>query len=566
MGRGGAIEARGLSYRYDPAEGLGLSPAEGYALRDVDLTIAPGEYVLLCGASGSGKSTLCRALNGLVPHFHGGRLEGHLTVDGLETRDHPVAELFAHVGLVFQNPQAQLFNSTVERELAFGLESLGLSPSEIRRRVRWAAQVVGIEHLLERSPRQLSGGEEQLVAIGAILALRPAILVLDEPFANLDPAGAARVRAVLREIHRLGTTVVVAEHRLHDLVADADRMVVLHQGRVVLDGPPRQVLREDVTRYGLNLPLSVRLFQEWGRPEVPLTVEEAMTLTPTPTPLPLPPQSWGGPRGGGEGEGGWGVRVRGEGPALEARDLSFAFDGLLALQGVSLTVGRGECVALVGANGSGKTTLVKHFVGLHRPASGQVLVLGRSTRGVRVAELARQVGLVFQNPNDQFFAPSVREEIEVGPQALGLYDPTCCEELIALFGMEPLLERSPYRLSEGEKKRVTFAAVMAWRPEVIVLDEPTTGQDKPFRDGLTRLLGELRARGHTVVLVTHDLEFAEANAGRWIVLAGGRVVADGPPGAVMADEAAMAAANLRPTQAFQLARALGVPYGECVDG
>ncbi|HID87852.1 MAG TPA: ABC transporter ATP-binding protein, partial [Anaerolineae bacterium] len=216
---------------------------------------------------------------------------------------------------------------------------------------------------------------------------------------------------------------------------------------------------------------------------------------------------------------------------------------------------------LVGANGSGKTTLVKHFVGLHRPAGGQVLVLGRSTQGVRVAELARQVGLVFQNPNDQFFAPSVREEIEVGPRALGLYDPACCEELIALFGMEPLLERSPYRLSEGEKKRVTFAAVMAWQPEIIVLDEPTTGQDKPFRDGLTRLLGELRARGHTVVLVTHDLEFAEANAERWIVLAGGRVVADGPPGAVMADEAAMAAANLRPTQAFRLARALEVPYG-----
>ncbi|HID64502.1 MAG TPA: ABC transporter ATP-binding protein [Anaerolineae bacterium] len=241
LGREGVIEARGLSYRYNLAE--------GYALHGVDLTIAPGEYVLLCGASGSGKSTFCRALNGLVPHFHGGRLEGRLTVDGLETRDHPVAELFAHVGLVFQNPQAQLFNSTVERELAFGLESLGLSPDKIRRRVRWAARVVGIEHLLERSPHQLSGGEEQLVAIGAILALRPAILVLDEPFANLDPAGAARVRTVLREIHRLGTTIVVAEHRLHDLVADADRMVVLHRGQVILDGPPRQVLREDVTRY-----------------------------------------------------------------------------------------------------------------------------------------------------------------------------------------------------------------------------------------------------------------------------------------------------------------------------
>ena len=535
----GAIEARGLGYRY---------PAEGYALRDVNLTIAPGEYVLLCGASGSGKSTLCRALNGLVPHFHGGWLEGHLRVDGLETRDHPVAELFAHVGLVFQNPQAQLFNSTVERELAFGLESLGLSPQEIRRRVRWAAEVLDIEHLLERSPRQLSGGEEQLVAIGAILALRPAILVLDEPFANLDPAGAARVRAILRKIHHMGTTVVVAEHRLHELVADADRMVVLHRGQVVMDGPPRQVLREDVARYGLEPPLPVRLFREWGRSEIPLTVEEAQALL-TLTPLPHPPLLSPAAQETG---------VRGEVPALEARDVYFAFDGQEVLRGVSLTVRRGECVALVGANGSGKTTLIKHFVGLHRPVRGQVLVLGRSTRGRRVADLARQVGLVFQNPNDQLFAPSVQEEIEAGPRALGLYDPACREELIALFGIKPLQERSPYRLSEGEKKRVTFAAVMAWRPEILVLDEPTTGQDKPFRDRLTRLLGELRARGHTVVLVTHDLEFAEANAERWVVLAQGRVVADGSPGAVMADKAAMVEANLRPTQAFQLARALGL--------
>lgn len=541
MERGGAIEARGLGYRYNPTE--------AYALRNVDLTIAPGEYVLLCGASGSGKSTLCRAFNGLVPHFHGGWLEGHLKVDGLETRDHPVAELFAHVGLVFQNPQAQLFNSTVERELVFGLESLGLSPNEIRQRVRWAAKVVGIEHLLERSPRQLSGGEEQLVVIGAILALRPPILVLDEPFANLDPASAAQVRAILRKIHHMGTTVVVAEHRLHELVADADRMVILDRGQVVMDGPPRQVLREDVACYGLEPPLPTRWFREWGRPEVPLTVEEVLALTPTPpSPLPLSRERVGAQGGGGED------------PALEVRDLSFAFDGREVLRGVSLSVDRGECVALVGANGSGKTTLIKHFVGLHRPSRGQVLVLGQSTRGRRVAELARQVGLVFQNPNDQFFTLSVQEEIEAGPRALGLYDPACCQELIALFGMEPLLARSPYRLSEGEKKRVTFAAVMAWQPEIIVLDEPTTGQDKPFRDRLTRLLGELRAQGRTVVLVTHDLEFAEANAERWVVLAQGRVVADGPPGTVMADEAAMAGANLRPTQAFQLARALGVPY------
>ncbi len=536
----GAIKAENLSYRYPNGP--------EWALREVNLDVRPGEYVLLCGASGSGKSTLCRTLNGLVPHFHGGRLEGRLTVNGVDTRDHPVAGLFAHVGLVFQNPEAQLFNSTVERELAFGLESLGLEPAEIRRRVAWAAEVIGVEHLLPRSPHKLSGGEGQLVAIAAILALRPPILALDEPYANLDPAAAARVREAVRQVHQMGITVVLAEHRLHDLVADANRMVVLYQGRMVLDGPPRQVLAEDVEAFGLNPPLPVRMFRELGRPEVPLTVEEAQELL---TGLPSPPLP----------DGGWGRGAVSPGdPVVTVENLSFAFGGQPVLQDVSLAVRQGECVALVGANGSGKTTLIKHFNGLYRPHAGRVLVLGRDTWQAQVAELARHVGLVFQNPNDQFFAPSVRQEIEVGPRTLGVYDPTWCRELMGLFEMEPLLDRSPYRLSEGQKKRVTFAAIMAGRPELIVLDEPTTGQDKPFRDGLGRLLRELQAQGHTIVLVTHDLEFAEANARRWIVLADGRVVADGAPGLVMADDEVMRRAHLLPTEAFRLARALGVSY------
>jgi len=535
------VRFQNLHYRY-------TATGPRWVLEGITLRVEPGEYLLVCGASGSGKSTLCRTLNGLIPHFHGGHLEGRLRVAGLETRDHPVSELFARVGMVFQNPEAQLFNRTVARELAFGLESLGLPPAEIARRIEESAATVGIAPLLDRNPHQLSGGEQQLVAIAAALALRPALIVLDEPYASLDPANVRRVRAALREVHRQGTTLVVTEHRLQHVVADADRMVVLHQGRIVLDGPPRRVLAEDLAPLGLNLPPVVRVAQALGLPEVPLTVEElapALEGRPLP-PEVLPPRPAPRPAGGE--------------PVLQVEGVTFAFGKTPVLRGVDLTLRAGECLALVGANGSGKTTLIKQFNGLHRPHRGRVVVLGRETRRAKVSQLARHVGMAFQNPNDQFFRFRVREEIEVGARALGRYDEGWLRELVALFRLEPLLERSPYRLSEGEKKRVAFASALAARPEVLVLDEPTTGQDWPFRRALGELLAGLRARGQTVVLVTHDLEFAEQCADRWVVLAGGEVVANGDPWAVMADEAAMSRAGLEPTQRFRI-RALTRPAG-----
>ena len=549
------IQVEGLSFRY-----RGGPPLRGGvpALRSITLTVPQGQYLLLCGPSGAGKSTLCRALNGLVPHFHPGEFAGRVRVEGLDTRDHPVHALFQHVGLVLQNPEAQLFSSTVEREIGFGLESMGLAPQEIRRRIIWAAEAIGIGLLLDRAPQSLSGGEKQRVAVAAALALRPAALVLDEPFAHLDPEGAAQLRAALRAVHRLGTTVILAEHRLHDVVADADRMVVMHEGRIALDGPPREVLAADVARYGLNLPLPVRLFRELSRPEVPLTVEEAVAL------LARTAEGLSETDGQGVSLPTYNRRLPGGPTVIEATEVAYAFPVLMAgtggsqpaLQGASLTVREGERVALVGANGSGKTTLIKHVNGLLRPQAGRVVILGRDTRQTRVVELAGEVGLVFQNPNHQFFRLSVAEEIAVGPQVLGQEDPEWLDRLYDLFALHSLLDRPPYWLSEGEKKRVAFASALATRPRILVLDEPTVGQDQHFRDELGRLLRLLQAEGHTAVLVTHDLEFAEAHADRWILLSQGRVVAEGPPDILMADEKVMAQAALRPTERFRLARAL----------
>jgi energy-coupling factor transporter ATP-binding protein EcfA2 len=529
------VRVRDVHYRYGAS-------ASGWVLDGINLKVERGEYLLLSGASGSGKSTLCRLFNGLIPHFYGGEITGDVTVAGLNTGDHSVAELFAHVSMVFQNPGSQLFNTTVARELAFGLESLGLPRGEIARRVDEAAETAGIAHLLARNPQEISGGEQQLVSIGAALALRPELIVLDEPYASLDPANIRRVRDALRRIHQQGTALVVAEHRLEHVVPDAQRMVILHAGQVVCDGPPRLVLVQDLARFGLNPPAVVRMAQAAGLSDAPLTVEELVRalgrrgLSEIPQQLRAP-----GPR-----------PASGERPVLQADGVRFSFDGTPVLRGVGLNLRPGECLALVGANGSGKTTLIKHFNGLHRPDDGRLLVLGCDTRRTRTSELARHVGFAFQDADGQFFKFQVRDEIEVGARTLGRYDPDWLGELVALFGLQPLLNRSPYHLSAGEKKRVAFASALAARPEILVLDEPTTGQDWGFRQGLGRLLGDLAARGQTVVMVTHDLEFAEEHACRWVLLAEGTVLADGPAQVVMGDALAMERADLEPTQAFQI--------------
>ena len=534
-----------VSYRY-PA-------AETWTLQEVNLNIAQGQGVLLAGASGSGKSTFCRASIGLIPNFHGGEFIGRVFVDGLDTRQHPVYRLFSHAGLVFQNPDAQLFNQTVEAELTYGLESLGLAPAEIEKRLAWASELAGLGPFLSRPPYTLSGGEKQRVVLGAILALRPRLLLFDEPFTHLDPEGAEFLRNILRTIQAEEIAVIVVEHRLHEVIADLNRLVVLHGGQVAADGPPRQVLSHDVSKDGLSLPPLVRLFQASGWEGIPLNVEEAirwlrnqnLTKTMNIRNPPSPPFS----------KGGMG-RFENKNPVIEMDDVWFKYDDSPTLRGISLTLMQGECVAFVGRNGAGKTTLVKHLNGLLKPDQGTVKILGHNTLKTPMAELARQVGFAWQNPNDQLFQANVLDEILTGPRALGAHDSAWCNKLFERFELGPLLERSPFQLSEGQKKRVSFAAALAVQPGLVVLDEPTAGQDEPFRRELGRLIIELRAEGRTVVLVTHDLEFAAEHASRWIALADGQVVADGSPEGVMADEAAMKRAGLRPTQRFQLIQAL----------
>jgi energy-coupling factor transport system ATP-binding protein len=478
----------------------------------------------------------------------------------LDTRDHPVHRLFGHVGLTFQNPDAQIFNQTVEAEIAYGLESLGLASDEIERRLSWASDLVELGPLLNRPPYSLSGGEKQRVILGAILALKPRVVLLDEPFTHLDPDGAERLRTLLRSVRSEGIALIIAEHRLHEAVADADRLIVLNEGKVVADGPPRSVLAENLSPFGLNLPPLVRFFREQGWKERPLTLGEATAL--------LKDKLHSGELGRlissdglafkkmDDSQSSANFSEKDAAPMIEVKDLEFGYNGETVLQGINITLNRGECVALVGRNGSGKTTLVKHFNRLLKPKRGLIKILGQEAETKRVADLSRHVGFAWQNPNDQLFQANVRDEVLTGPRVLHAHDRDWCDGLIERFGLKPLLDRSPFRLSEGQKKRVAFATALAVRPELVVLDEPTAGQDEPFRRELAVLMKELRTGNRTVVVVTHDLEFAAQHADRWIVLAEGQVIADGPPNTVMADARVLAVSGLRPTQSFQLRETL----------
>ncbi|UCG05815.1 MAG: ABC transporter ATP-binding protein [Desulfobacterales bacterium] len=508
------------------------------ALKHIDLEIKSDEYLLMCGASGSGKSTLCRTFNGLIPHFYEGDFRGLVLVAGESTIEQSVAELSVKVGMVFQNAEAQLFNRTVELELAFGLESLGLPSENIKKRIAETAEMMGIEDLLPRNPHELSTGEQQLVSIVAVLAINPQIVILDEPYSNLDHVNVRRVRAALNMIHMQRKGVVVCEHRLPLTVSEAQRMVALQEGRIVLNGSPGEVLLRDVEEFGLESPLSARIGRQLELPNLPLDVRTLKKDTPSvvyPTefkPDLFQPVSTDLP------------------PVLEVENVALALGDTAILHEISFTLRQGECLAVVGANGAGKTTLLKHLNGLIRPSRGKVRVMGLDISSSKVSDLARYVGVAFQNPDNQFFKLTVWDEISVGPKVLGRYDESWLQELVTLFGLRHLLNRSPYRLSGGEKKRVAFAAALACRPKILALDEPTAGQDLNFRRSLGEVFAHLREVGQAIFVVTHDLAFAEQYAHRWLLMSKGQIIAEGQPWQVMANQNAMRQANLEPTDAF----------------
>jgi len=503
------------------------------ALDNCSLTLPAGEFVIVTGASGSGKSTLLRCLNGLVPHFSGGVLSGAVRVFGLDPVVATPRTMSRHVGFVFQDPETQFVVDRVEDEIAFALENAGLAQQEMRVRVEETLDLLDLAPLRNRALSTLSGGEKQRVAIAAALALRPRLLVLDEPTSQLDPKSAEDVlNALVRLNHDLGLMVILAEHRLERVLAYADRLVWLRGGgETPLSDTPRRVLEQ--TDGG---PPLVQVGRRLGWSPLPLTIKDglrfsrAMAIPPSPV---LPARASSSGRTAQD-------KSREASPApLLLEDVHCACGGKPVLRGVSLRVAAGEAVALMGRNGAGKTTLLKTLVGLVRPTRGRVLVAGRDTVGRETADICRTVAYLPQDPNALLFADTVVDELAVTLRNHGLPDdsPRVRQEMLQLLDMLRLGGKAnafPRDLSVGERQRVALAAVTITRPAALLLDEPTRGLDADAKALLVELLHKWKAQGAALLVVTHDVEFAAALADRVALMSQGEVIADGDPAQVLA--------------------------------
>ncbi|MFD9220342.1 ABC transporter ATP-binding protein [Streptomyces sp. NPDC060064] len=521
------------------------------AISGVDLTVPEGELVLLVGPSGVGKSTLLGAVSGLVPHFTGGTLRGRVTVDGRDTRTHKPRELADLVGTVGQDPLAHFVTDTVEDELAYGMESLGLAPEVMRRRVEETLDLLGLTELRDRPIATLSGGQQQRVAIGSVLTPHPRVLVLDEPTSALDPAAAEEVLAVLqRLVHDLGTTVLMAEHRLERVVQYADQVILLPgPGESPVIGAPAEVMAVSPVH-----PPVVALGRLAGWDPLPLSVRDARRragalrerlegFSPTP-PLPVTGATSAPPaieaRGLGRSPRFWKGRGPGSGgPLAEAHALTVRRDRVEALRRVDLTVAPGEAIALMGRNGAGKSTLLATLVGMVEPTSGTVLVGSHTPHRTHPRELVRQVGLVPQEPRDLLYADTVAAECAAADADAGAA-PGSCRALVTELLPDVPDTTHPRDLSEGQRLALALAIVLTGRPPLLLLDEPTRGLDYAAKARLVTVLKGLAAEGHAIVLATHDVELAADLAHRVVILADGEVVADGPTAEVVVSSPAFA--------------------------
>jgi energy-coupling factor transporter ATP-binding protein EcfA2 len=526
----GGLRAEDVSFAY-----LGAARA---ALRHVDLQVSPGEVVLVTGASGCGKSTLALALCGLIPSRVHGELRGRVTFGGAPLSGLKPHEAAQFVGMVFQNPNLQLINQTVQSEVAFGPENLALPQPEIAARVDWCLDVTGMAGMRKAAVVTLSGGQKQRTAIAATLAMRPRVLVLDEPLSDLDPVGAQEVLGTLQRLARHGGTgVIVIEHRVDEVAPWADRVVLMDDGRVLLDQPPRTAWADPRPwqAVGVGVPDMARLAHAvpaaFG-PVLPLSVEEAAgQLKDTWFEVALAaaaaqraPRARAAPAAAGP-------------PVLAWDGVSVEFDGKRAVDDVTLAVDEGEWVALIGANGSGKSTLTGLTVGLGTPSAGAVRFRGQPVRPGKVFEHAAQVALLLQSADDMLFETTVLKELEFGFRFRARpKDPVLdVAEAIEFFGFAGREADSPWELSQGGRQRLALAALLAGAPGVLVLDEPTTGQDADHMREFLRLLDQVRARtGITIVTVTHDIRGLASRAARVVLLGEGRVRMDGPASQVFA--------------------------------
>ena len=524
------------------------------ALRGVNLTQRVGEMIGVMGASGAGKSTLAKVLNRIIPELEGGDLRGVVMLAGRSIAESHVRDLAGEIGMVFQDFESQLFSTTVAHEVAFAMERVGMPRAEILARLAPSLDSVGLRGFEDRDPTTLSGGQKQRLAIASVLALRPRVVVLDEPTTDLDPEGRAEVFALIRQMREEGISLIVIEHEAEEL-RQCDRIVILRDGAIVAEGTPAAVMPkiELLEECGINAPGLDRVAQLLGIEHHPGSIGDAeehiRKLLPRTPPAADVAAS--------------GVPALVESKAiLEVEAVSFSYqDGPRVLDHMSLTIGAGEFVAIVGQNGSGKTTLAKMAVGLLAPESGKVMLEGRDRTTLRPAETAHEIGYVFQNPDHQIFADTVEAEVKFGPRNFGLDDREIearCAEVLQSVGLENDRATDPFLLGKGQRQRLAVASVLALRPRLLILDEPTTGLDYREQRKMMKLVSELNASGVAIVMITHTPWLVAEYARRVVLMRAGRKLFDGPVREFFTQDELLRTSSFKPPEVTMLGRRFGI--------
>lgn len=521
------------------------------ALNNVNLAIAAGEFVGIAGSSDSGKSTLVRCAMGIVPKFFKGRFNGKVEFCGESIADRRVAELAGKIGVLFQDFESQLFSTNARIECAFGMENIGIDRRTMERRIAAVAKLVGIDKLLDREPQSLSGGQKQRLALASILCLEPQVLLCDEPTTDLDPVGRHELFVALDRLIRSERSVVVVEHEMERFV-HADRVVILDQGQIVAEGRPSQVLADPdfCLQHGALAPQMYALAAKLGLTDRPATVEQAQALLQREG---FRRSSWVAADAPASG-----------GPVLvEVEDIHFAYTtGATVLQDVSLTINKGDFIALLGQNGSGKTTLVKHLNALLLPNRGRVLFERQPVAEIGAAKMGAKVGFVFQNPDHMLFNSSVFDEVAFSLRNMQLPAKLIAErveESLDAVGLRVPRQSDPFLMTKGERQKLAVACVLACDPEVLILDEPTTGLDAIEQIAMMEFLTRLNLAGRTIIIVTHALDMAAAYARRVILMSGGRIIADGAPRQIFHRADLLTRANLLAPPCVRLGSLLGIP-------